>query len=69
MNKEENIVFNQPNFIEDQFEKEQEEIENLKNLNRISSETEIDNDDNNLFKNPLFIAIIVIIFLAIFVYP
>ncbi len=69
LNKEENIVFNQPNFIEDQFEKEQEEIENLKNLNRISSETEIDNDDNNLFKNPLFIAIIVIIFLAIFVYP
>ena len=43
---------------EDEFYKEQEEIENLKNLKKISSQSEINENENNLFKNPLFIAII-----------
>lgn len=65
----ENLNYDEPNFVEDEFYKEQEEIENLKNLKKISSQSEINENENNLFKNPLFIAIIFIIFLAIFVYP
>ena len=65
----ENLNYDEPNFVEDEFNKEQEEIENLKNLKKISSQSEINENENNLFKNPLFIAIILIIFLAIFVYP
>ena len=45
------------------------EIENLKSLKRDSTIYNNEENSNNFFKNPLIIAIIVIIFLAIFVYP
>ena len=65
----ENFDYKEPDFVEDQFSKEQEEIENLKNLNKTRTDHEISNNDDSLLKNPLFIAFIIIIFLALFIYP
>ena len=59
----------QISFIITDFENEINEIENLKSLKRDSTIYNNEENSNNFFKNPLIIAIIVIIFLAIFVYP
>ena len=69
LKQNENFDYKEPDFVEDQFSKEQEEIENLKNLNKTRTDHEISNNDDSLLKNPLFIAFIIIIFLALFIYP
>ena len=69
LKQNENFNYKEPDFVEDQFSKEQEEIENLKNLNKTRTDHEISNNDDSLLKNPLFIAFIIIIFLALFIYP
>ena len=68
-NKESEQINTNYDFEEDNFENEINEIENLKNLKRDSTIYNNEENSNNFFKNPLIIAIIVIIFLAIFVYP
>ena len=68
-NKESEQINTNYDFDEDNFENEINEIENLKSLKRDSTIYNNEEDSNNFFKNPLIIAIIVIIFLAIFVYP
>tara|TARA_B100000900_G_C20355011_1_gene623886 strand:- start:91 stop:468 length:378 start_codon:yes stop_codon:yes gene_type:complete len=68
-NKESEQINTNYDFEEDNFENEINEIENLKSLKRDSTIYNNEENSNNFFKNPLIIAIIVIIFLAIFVYP
>ena len=68
-NKESEQINTYYDFEEDNFENEINEIENLKSLKRDSTIYNNEENSNNFFKNPLIIAIIVIIFLAIFVYP
>jgi len=68
-NKESEHINTNYDFEEDNFENEINEIENLKSLKRDSTIYNNEENSNNFFKNPLIIAIIVIIFLAIFVYP
>ena len=68
-NKESEQINTNYDYEEDNFENEINEIENLKNLKRDSTIYNNEENSNNFFKNPLIIAIIVIIFLAIFVYP
>ena len=68
-NKESEQINTNYDFEEDNFENEINEIENLKSLKRDSAIYNNEENSNNFFKNPLIIAIIVIIFLAIFVYP
>ena len=55
---------------DDTFENEINEIENLKNLkkDKYLSDEKISNSDN-IFSNPLVIAIIIVILLSIFLYP
>ena len=67
-NKESEQINTNYDFEEDNFENEINEIENLKSLKRDSTIYNNEENSNNFFKNPLIIAIIVIIFLAIFVY-
>ena len=69
LKQNENFNYKEPDFVEDQFSKEQEEIENLKKFNKTRTDHEISNNDDSLLKNPLFIAFIIIIFLALFIYP
>ena len=66
-NKESEQINPNYDFEEDNFENEINEIENLKSLKRDSTIYNNEENSNNFFKNPLIIAIIVIIFLAIFV--
>ena len=68
-NKESEQINTNYDFEEDNFENEINEIENLKSLKRDSTIYNNEENSDNFFKNPLIIAIIVIIFLAIFVYP
>ena len=68
-NKESVKINTNYDFEEDKFQNEINEIENLKSLKRDSTIYNNEENSNNFFKNPLIIAIIVIIFLAIFVYP
>ncbi len=68
-NKESEQINTNYDYEEDNFENEINEIENLKSLKRDSTIYNNEENSNNFFKNPLIIAIIVIIFLAIFVYP
>ena len=68
-NKESEQINTNYDFEEDNFENEINEIENLKSLKRDSTIYNNEENSNNFFKNPLIIAITVIIFLAIFVYP
>ena len=68
-NKESEQINTNYDFEEDNFENEINEIENLKSLKRDSTIYNNEENSNDFFKNPLIIAIIVIIFLAIFVYP
>ena len=68
-NKESEHINTNYDFEEDNFENEINEIENLKSLKRDTTIYNNEENSNNFFKNPLIIAIIVIIFLAIFVYP
>ena len=68
-NKKSEQINTNYDFEEDNFENEINEIENLKSLKRDSTIYNNEENSNNFFKNPLIIAIIVIIFLAIFVYP
>ena len=68
-NKESEQINTNYDFEEDNFENEINEIENLKSLKRDSTIYNNEENSNNFFKNPLIIAIIVIIFLTIFVYP
>ena len=68
-NKESEQINTNYDFEEDNFKNEIDEIENLKSLKRDATIYNNEENSNNFFKNPLIIAIIVIIFLAIFVYP
>ena len=68
-NKESEQINTNYEFEEDNFKNEIDEIENLESLKRDSTIYNNEENSNNIFKNPLIIAIIVIIFLAIFVYP
>ena len=57
-------------FEDDVFENEIEEIENLKSLkkDKYYDDEKVSSDDN-IFSNPLVIAIIIVILLSIFLYP
>ena len=57
-------------FEDDAFENEIEEIENLKSLKKDKhyGDEKVSSDDN-IFSNPLVIAIIIVIILSIFLYP
>jgi len=57
-------------FEDDAFENEIEEIENLKSLkkDKYYDDEKVSSDDN-IFSNPLVIAIIIVILLSIFLYP
>ena len=57
-------------FEDDAFENEIEEIENLKSLkkDKYYGDEKVSSDDN-IFLNPLVIAIIIVILLSIFLYP
>ena len=68
-NKESEQINTNYDFEEANIKNEIDEIENLKSLKRDSTIYNNEENSNNFFKNPLIIAIIVIIFLTIFVYP
>jgi len=57
-------------FEDDAFKNEIEEIENLKSLkkDKYYDDEKVSSDDN-IFSNPLVIAIIIVILLSIFLYP
>ena len=58
------------NDLENQnFQNEIDEIENLKSLSKTEKNERFKSNNDSIFSNPLFIAIIIVIILSIFVYP